>query len=271
MAYAMESPAWANLADSYGAEQTRRAVFCEVAKGGVRSSADLQVTATGSGLQLAIAAGTATVSGTIGSTQGTYYALNKATSNLTLATADPSNPRIDLVCVTIQDSQYSGATDAVILQALTGTPTSGATLSNLNGAPTLPASSLALAYVIVGHGVTNLTSGTADVSDQRVAAITTGLFSEVGSGMPTAGTNLKCGSVTSATLTYVNGGTTYSYDFPYGTQTVSVVATSQYATLTVNIVSISTTGFVFKVVTASTGTEIASGASYGLFFMAAGY
>lgn len=167
----VETPAAFNQAGSYSGEQTRRAIFADVYAAGIKTSADLFVTA-GSGLSANVAAGQALVKGTTGASQGFYYLYNTGTLNETFAAANATNPRIDAVVATIQDSQYAGSADAALIQVLTGTPTSGATLSNLNGAPSIPASSLVLAYVLIPASASSINS--ADILNEQV---TSGLYS----------------------------------------------------------------------------------------------
>lgn len=163
---AVESPGFANQAGTYAAEQTRRAVFFPFATQGIKNPITGYAVSAGSGMAVDIAAGEAIVQGTSTSTQGFYYVLNSAAiSNLAVAAANISNPRIDAIVLTITDSQYVGATDTAVVQVLTGTPTSGANLSNLSGAPSLPVSTLLLAYLLVPAGATSLNSG--DIANQQ--------------------------------------------------------------------------------------------------------
>lgn len=172
---AVESPAFANQAKTYSAEQTRRAVFSQytrtsanspgIISGGLMAMADLQLSPPGSGLSVNVGAGEAIVPGNEGGAQGGYYARATSTTNLTIATADPTNPRIDTVCATISDTGYTeptgGSGDQWALQVVTGTPTAGATLPNLNGKAALPGSSLLLGYVLVPAAASSIV--TADI------------------------------------------------------------------------------------------------------------
>lgn len=173
---AMETPGFANQSGSYSAEQTRRAVFAAYARvgstpgiisGGLVGPTDCQLTAPGSGMSVNVSTGEMIIGGTEGAVQGGYYGRVSSTTNLTISAASPSNPRIDTVCGTVSDSGYTepagGSGDKVALQVVTGTPTSGATLTNLNGAATLPASSLLLGYVLVPTSATNII--TADIAN----------------------------------------------------------------------------------------------------------
>lgn len=175
---AMESPGFANQASSYSAEVARRAILSPYARtaanspgilaGGLLSASDMQLTAPASGMSVNVSVGEAIVGGSEGGTQGGYYAHNASQTNLVISTANPSNPRIDTVCVTIADAGYtepSGASgNAAVLQVVTGTPTSGANLTNLNGKAGLPLSSLLLGYVLVPNGASNII--TADVANK---------------------------------------------------------------------------------------------------------
>lgn len=169
--------------NSYTAQVARRAVFSPYARtsanlpglisGGLLSASDLQLSAAASGLTVDYTVGEAIVGGSeLTSLQGGYYASQDTAGSVTLATADPTNPRIDTICVTVGDSQYTepvGATaDAAVIQAVTGTPTAGATLTNLNGVASLPKSSLLLGYALVPAGTTSLTSG--DISNVATVA-----------------------------------------------------------------------------------------------------
>lgn len=172
MAFENSGVPWATEAGTFDAEQTRRAVFAAYARtsanspgiisGGLVSAGDLQLSAAASGLLIHVSPGEAIVPGNEGGAQGGYYSYNAAQMSLTLATANATNPRIDLICLTVDDTGYtppSGGTGGqVSAQAVTGTPTSGATLSNLSGVGALPGSSLLLGYVLVPAAATNLTS-----------------------------------------------------------------------------------------------------------------
>lgn len=216
---ALESPPFATQAGSFGAEQTRRAVFAQWARtgantpgillGGLLSTADCQIAAPVSGMSVNVSSGEVIVGGTEGGTQGGYYGYVSSTTNLTISTANPSNPRIDTVCATVADAAYTiptgGTSGAITLQVVTGTPTSGATLSNLNGKATLPGSSLLLGYVLVPASATNIIS--ADIANVAAAAqlqAATDTFKVVGAAASAFGIS---GAVTSGTYTIRGQGT----------------------------------------------------------------
>jgi hypothetical protein len=104
----------------------------------------LQVTA-GSGLTVKVAAGYCAVRHPT-SGQGAYLTGLMAQATLSLATADPSNPRIDLVCARISDLGTSSSSSDV--EVVTGTPASSPV------APALPSAAISLATVAVAAAAT---------------------------------------------------------------------------------------------------------------------
>jgi hypothetical protein len=128
---------------------------------GVVRSADLAVTA-GTGMNLNVASGWAAIVGTYQTNMGTYMAYNDATATATITTADPTNPRIDLVCITVNDAAYSGSLNSVAINVVTGTPAGSPAV------PSTPTNSVVLAQIAVGAGVTSITSG--NITDKRVRA-----------------------------------------------------------------------------------------------------
>lgn len=130
-------------------------------------SGDLAVSQRGAGANMSVdvARGGGYVLGDDATDQGYYFGYNDATTNLVISAADPSNPRIDLVIMRIKDAAEGGAAgDVVTLEVVTGTP------AGSPSAPTLPASSLQLAQVAVGAGVTSITN--ANITDSRSMAQT---------------------------------------------------------------------------------------------------
>jgi 4-hydroxy-3-methylbut-2-en-1-yl diphosphate synthase IspG/GcpE len=111
---------------------------------------------------LSVAAGWAAILGNYQTNQGTYMVYNDGATNATIATADPTNPRIDLVCITVNDAQYSGNLNSVVINVVTGTPAGSPTV------PSTPTNSIALAQVAVAAGTTTITSG--NITDRRVRA-----------------------------------------------------------------------------------------------------
>lgn len=111
----------------------------------------LQVTANNT-WNLSIAVGSAHIQGTDDPAQGMYGIVQNTAFSLALGTHAPAtNPRVDAIVVTYNDSYYTANSpaDAFTFQQIVGTPTSGANLTNLSGAPAIPSSSLLLAYILV--------------------------------------------------------------------------------------------------------------------------
>lgn len=128
----------------------------------------LQVTASNT-WNLSIAKGCAHIQGTQDVGQGMYGIVQNTTATLALTTQAPAtNPRVDAIVVTYNDSYYTANTpaDAFAFQQVVGTPTAGANLTNLSGAPTIPNDSLLLAYILVL--TTDVGVQAANVLDKRV-------------------------------------------------------------------------------------------------------
>ncbi len=144
----------------------------------VSSSTAWKVTQRAAGVNMSVDVaanvGTALVQGDAVTNQGLYQVeTDDALANLTVTTANGSNPRIDRVVLEIKDNQHdSSALNLVQLRIIDGTPTTGATLTNLSGAPALPASAQHLAYVLVGTGVTSIAN--AVILDGRVVGHASG-------------------------------------------------------------------------------------------------
>lgn len=108
------------------------------------------------------------------STDGGLYRadFNSATpTNLDVAAADPTNPRIDQVYLCIEDSQETGANNRCTVRMVTGTATGGATLDNRTGVGAAPAgmSSFLLADVLVAAAAASIAN--AVIRDRRPFAV----------------------------------------------------------------------------------------------------
>ena len=169
---AMESPPFACQSGSYSAEVTRRAIFAHyqrvgsspgIISGGLVGPNDLQLSAPSSGMSVNVSTGECIIGGTEGAAQGGYYARGSSTTNVSIAAASPSLPRIDTIVALVSDSGYTepsgGSGNAVTIAPVAGTYTSGATLANLLGIATPPLSCLVLGYVLVPAMATDIVSG----------------------------------------------------------------------------------------------------------------
>ena len=200
-------PSWLQ-AGSYPAQYDRLTAQALWATTGIIGSSSMAVTQNSPvGMSVRVASGWAAVIGTTTTNMGVYTAYNDATVTLTITTADATNPRIDLVCMTVRDAYYSGASNDVIYQVIAGTPAGSPV------APTLPANSISLATVAVAANATQI--NTANITDTRVAVTTnipeTGDISSVtaGAGLTGGGSS---GAVTldASVATNAQTGTTYT-------------------------------------------------------------
>jgi hypothetical protein len=159
-------PSWLQQG-SHPAENDRLSMQALIATTGIIGTSSLAVTAQGSpNMTVNVAQGWAGIVGTTQSNMGVYVGYNDATTVLTITTANPTNPRIDRIVMTVNDAYYTGSTNNVVFQVLAGTPAGSPT------APAVPANSISLATIAVGAGVSVINSG--NITDTRVE-ITTNL------------------------------------------------------------------------------------------------
>lgn len=199
-------PSWLQ-AGSYPAQYDRLTAQALWATTGTIGTSSLAVSPNSPvGMSVRVASGWAAIVGTTTTNMGVYTIFNDATDTLTITTADPTNPRIDLVCATVRDAFYSGANNDVIFQVIAGTPAGSPV------APSLPANSVSLATVAVGAAVTQINAG--DITDTRVATTTNLAVGDItsvvaGAGLQGGGTS---GAVTlnASVATNPQTGTSYT-------------------------------------------------------------
>lgn len=179
-------PSWLQ-AGSYPAESDRLNAQALYATTGIIGSASMAVTPNSpAGMSVLVASGWAAVVGTTQPNMGVYTAFNDAIVTLTVTTANPTNPRIDRVVMTVRDAYYSGAFNDVIFQVIAGTPAGSPT------APATPANSISLATIAVGAGVTSILA--ANITDTR---------EDVTTNLPAPQLNFSVNTQTGTTYTTV--------------------------------------------------------------------
>jgi hypothetical protein len=229
-------PSWLQNG-SHPAENDRLTTQALWATTGIIKSTSLAVTPNSPvGMSVIIASGWAAIVGTTQSNMGTYVAYNDAATVVAITTANPTNPRIDLLCATVQDAFYTGAQNNVIFQVVVGTPASSPVV------PALPANSIALAEIDVAAGALSITSG--DITDLRVLVTTnipeSGDISAVvaGTGLTGGGTS---GSVTLAIDSSVVAEKNLTINAQTGTTYTTVLADNGKLVTQTNASAITTT------------------------------
>lgn len=155
-------PSWQQNA-SHPAENDRLSTQGLWRTTGILSATDLAVTQNGTpNMSVNVALGWAAIVGDFQINMGTYIAYNDAIQNLTITTANGSNPRIDRIVMTVSDSYYTGSLNQVAFQVLAGTP------AGSPSAPATPTNSISLATILVGTGVTSIV--TANITDTRTVS-----------------------------------------------------------------------------------------------------
>jgi hypothetical protein len=114
------------------------------------------------GMSVFVALGWAAILGTTTTNMGVYLTYNKTVETLAISAANPTNPRIDRVVITIRDAYYTGTSNDVIFQVIAGTPAGSPV------APATPADSISLATINVAALATTILN--ANITDTRVAA-----------------------------------------------------------------------------------------------------
>jgi hypothetical protein len=220
-------PSWLQNG-SHPAENDRLTTQALWATTGIIKSDSLAVAQNSpTGLSILVASGWAAIVGTTQANMGTYVGYNDATVVLSITTADPTNPRIDRVCLTVNDAYYTGALNNAVLQVVAGTPAGSPV------APALPANSISLATVAVGAGATTITN--ANITDTRVL-VTTNIPESGDISSVTAGTGLSGGGSSGAVTLALDykAATTLTLNAQTGTTytTIAADASAKLVTLT---------------------------------------
>ncbi len=203
--------------NDHTAEQDR-ALFESLFAGreGIIQPTDLAVSQNGTpNMSVNVAAGRCVVDGDDNAAQGFYLCWNDAVKNVTIAAADPTNPRRDLVVARVRDAFYTGATNAWDIFVVTGTP-AGSPVD-----PAIPNNALLLARVSVAASATSITN--ANITDLRVRAnALNGIVPVTAANAPSSPTqgqviyvtdaNLPAGAVAPQTATRPNTPGAYVFD-----------------------------------------------------------
>jgi len=129
---------------------------------GIATATDLAVTENGTpDMSVDVAAGACLITGDESSSQGAYWVDNIGTLNVTITAADATNPRKDLIVAKVQDSDFSGATDAGSIVAVAGTP------AGSPAEPAVPDNAIVLAMVDVAANETAIED--AHITDRRTS------------------------------------------------------------------------------------------------------
>lgn len=113
----------------------------------------------GGGMSVNVKAGAALIRGDDAGNQGLYFQENDGLVNVAVPAAHASLPRLDALVLRIQDASVSGGSNFALFQVVSGTPTSGATLVNRNGAAAIPNSAIHLADILIPAAAASVTDG----------------------------------------------------------------------------------------------------------------
>lgn len=231
-------PSWLQNG-SHPAENDRLTTQALWATTGIIKDTSLAVTENSpAGMSVRVAAGWAAIVGTTQANMGTYVGYNDDTVVLGVTTANPTNPRIDRVCMTVNDAYYTGSLNNVVLQVVAGTPAGSPV------APATPANSISLATVAVAAGATALTN--ANITDTRV--LTTTNIPEVGDiSAVVAGTGLSGGGSSGSVTLSIN--TAVTADLTTAQTLTNKTLTSPFINLGIN----AQTGTTYTTVLADNG------------------
>lgn len=145
-------PSWLQNG-SHPAENDRLTMQGIIESSGIIGSSSLAVTQLGTpGMSVQVATGWGALVGNFTSNMGVYNFYNDSATTLSITTANPSNPRIDLVCITVSDAFYTGVSNTVQFQVVAGVPAASPAV------PATPSMSIALAQVAVAAGATSITN-----------------------------------------------------------------------------------------------------------------
>jgi hypothetical protein len=208
------------------------------AAGGLVAAGNLECTQKGTpNMSVQVAVGSCWVPGFPTGGTNPYFFRNSATYERVIAAAGATNPRVDTVVVRIKDKAEEGAGEEALIEALKGTETSEATLSNLDGIASVPNGCYVLAYVLVPAKATTIV--TVDIKNVAVpVGIGAGLVGDASivSGRALVATGNKWSTLTPATKAEAEAGFE-----PSATRAAMVgLSNGNFSTLTVGGVGMGT-------------------------------
>ncbi len=157
-------PSWLQNG-SHPAENDRLTTQAIIATSGIIGSSSLAVSQSATpAMSVQVATGWGALVGNYTTNMGVYQFYNDAATTLSVTTANPTNPRIDRVVVTVSDSYYTGVSNTVAFQVIAGTPAGSPV------APATPSMSISLATIAVAAGATSITN--ANITDTRTNVTT---------------------------------------------------------------------------------------------------
>ena len=185
--------------------------------GGVVGFSDFQLTQNGTpNMTVNVAGGQIYIPGGSAANQGLYYGLSDATTNLAVAAANATNPRIDTVIASVADAAYSGGSNNWSLSVVTGTATAGATLANLTGAGSLAAfpNCVVLGYILIPALATSVITANILNSQPLISPAFGGISlrgnpaGRIYASAQTVASNATLTAMTSMATSYLRGGMT---------------------------------------------------------------
>jgi hypothetical protein len=155
----------------------RRFLGVAIASEGIKNTTDFLVVqrAAGAAMIVEIGDGEAYVKDDHVSSNagGFYWGQNIGTVQEAISDSHATLPRVDRVVLEFRDAFLGDtANDGPgRFRVIAGTPTAGATLTNLNGAAAIPGSAILLANVLVGAAVTSITTADIDTTIRTVRPV----------------------------------------------------------------------------------------------------
>lgn len=258
MATTIGTPAWVQ-ALTYAAADDRQVLRTLFSGAGVVPGT-LAVAQNGTpNMSVNVAAGQAVIARSSSTPQDYYVAESpNAATNLVIATSDPTNPRIDLIIIRVNDAQYSGGVNNATVEVVTGTP-AGSPVQ-----PATPNTALLLATVAVAASAATIVN--ANITDKRVpwkrVAPSPSLITFSTPGTTTLTAAQAAGAV-ALRIEGCNGGSGAGGTAATGAATVAVGTSACGAPSAIRTVALAGLTFPLQVVVGAGATATAAGANNG--------